>query len=162
MLSPSIRDLRHNFTFLKFKICFKCSTASLNAHPQPYFEVHHQRLLGPDAYRLSAVEIIPHARIQVDTDLVGNQEFDTDTCSDRPLHALHLFRVAEIALRFLYPVDVCQGFFRLTSGIGVESESRTFDDVIVSVERDAHVVYSVSDVRSSSRYLSVLYIDISS
>ena len=134
----------------------------LNPHPQTYLEVHHQRLLCPDAYRLSAVEIIPHSRIQIDTDLVGNQELDTDTCSDRPLHALHLFRVADITLRFLYPVDVCQGFFRLTSGIGVESEPRTFDDVIVSVERDAHVVYSMSDVRISSRYLAVLNIDISS
>lgn len=118
----------------------------LNPHPQTYLEVHHQRLLRPDIYRLPAVEIIPHARIQVDTDLVSNQEFDTDTCSDRPLHALHLFRVAEITLSFLYSVDICQGFFRLASGIGIESESWTFDDVIVSVERDTHVVYSMSDV----------------
>ena len=113
-------------------------------NPEAHFDAEHERLHRPYARGLAAVfKIIPEARVNVETELLGNHELQSDTQVNRELDTLHGFLV-QILFRFCrHEIPVGDAFLHGSSGVCIEIDEIALQDIEIGIDRNPDVVLSV-------------------
>ena len=125
---------------------FMCFLSS-EGEPQARFEVHPQRLDGPDGARLVAVEVVPEGGIEVDAHVRGELELETDAHAGGELQAFRLLVEVEVSGAVVDEEVVVHQFLAHSVQADVEVPVAGVHDVEEHVDRNADIVLLVGDVR---------------
>ena len=117
----------------------------LKSCSKSHFKTEHQRLGRSDALRLTVVEIISQAWIQIDAEMLCNKELDSHTDVGGELHALYLLCMYDICIHDLELIR--NTFFSCTSSIGIEADFVILYDIIIKIKRNTNLMLILTDIR---------------